>query len=49
MDTISEYIDFSENEELWKEAGHMSRLRQSVLEEGIERGIRTMVLDNLEE
>ena len=53
MDTISEYIDFSENEELWKEAEHMSGLGQSVLEEGIEqgieRGIRAMVLDNLEE
>lgn len=39
MDTISEYIDFSGNEELWKEAKHMSGLGQSVLEEGIEQGI----------
>lgn len=49
MDTISEYIDFSGNEELWQEAEHMSGLGQSILEEGIEQGIQAMVLDNLEE
>ncbi len=31
--------DFSDNEELWKEANTMSGLGQSVLEEGIEQGI----------
>lgn len=53
MDTMSEYIDFSDNEDLWKEVEHMSGLGQSILEEGleqgIEQGIRAMVLDNLEE
>ena len=39
MKTISEYIDFSENEELWEEASQMTGLGQSILEEGIERGI----------
>ena len=43
MDTISEYIDFSDNEELWKEAEHMGGLGQSILEEGIEQGIRCMI------
>ena len=37
--TVSEYIDFSENEELWKETNRMSGLGQSILEEGIEQGI----------
>ena len=39
MDTVSEYIDFSENEELWRETNRMSGLGQSILEEGIEQGI----------
>lgn len=39
MDTISEYIDFSNNEELWKEAERMDGLGQSILEEGIEQGL----------
>ena len=39
MDTISEYIDFSENEELWRETKRMSGLGQSILEEGIEQGM----------
>lgn len=53
MDTMSEYIDFSGNEELWQEVEQMSGLGQSILEEGIEqgieRGIEALVLDNLEE
>ena len=53
MDTISEYIDFSDNKELWKEAAHMTGLGQSVLNEGIQQGIQqgiqAMVLDNIEE
>lgn len=36
---MSRYIDFSNNEELWKEVNNMSGLGQSILEEGIERGI----------
>ena len=39
MDIISEYIDFSGNEELWKEAEHMSGLGQSIYEEGMEKGM----------
>lgn len=47
MDTISEYIDFADNEELWREAECMEGLGASILEEGfeqgIEQGIRIMV------
>lgn len=39
MEVMKTYIDFSGNEELWKEVENMSGLGQSVLEEGIERGI----------
>lgn len=61
MDTISEYIDFSENEELWKEGSHMFSLGQCIVEEtweeawgegreeGREEGMQILVLDNLEE
>ncbi len=34
LDTIKKYINFSENEELWKEVGKMSGLGMSILEEG---------------
>ena len=34
LDTIKKHIDFSENEELWKEVRHMSGLGMSILEEG---------------
>ena len=48
---MSKYIDFSNNEELWKEATTMSGLGQSILEEGIEQGIeqgiKVLILDNL--
>lgn len=40
MDTISEYIDFSGNEELWAEGKRMDGLGQSVFEEGIGEGIK---------
>jgi hypothetical protein len=40
MDTISEYIDFSGNEELWAEGKRMDGLGQSVFEEGIGQGIK---------
>lgn len=43
MDTISEYIDFSDNEELWREAEHMEGLGESILREGIEQGMRLMI------
>ena len=39
MDTISEYIDFSENEELWKETRGMFSLGQCILEDGLKKGI----------
>ena len=39
MDIVEEYIDFSENKELWEGVKRMSGLGQSVLEEGIEQGI----------
>ncbi len=39
MDTVSEYIDFSENEELWKEVKHMGGLGESIREECLEEGI----------
>ena len=41
IETISDYIDFSENEELWKEAPHMTGLGLSIYEEGIEEGLET--------
>ena len=40
---MSKYIDFSNNEELWKEANTMSGLGQSILEEGIEQGISKFI------
>lgn len=54
---VSEYIDFSGNEELWREVTHMSGLGLSIFEEGIaegrqegrQEGIRALILDNLEE
>ena len=53
METVSEYIDFSENEELWKEGSNMFSLGQciaeEVWEEASEKGIQILVLDNLEE
>lgn len=49
MEVISDYIDFSKNEELWKESPHMTGLGQSIYEEGIEQGIKALVLDHIEE
>ncbi|MFG6331543.1 MAG: hypothetical protein K1W28_06900 [Lachnospiraceae bacterium] len=57
LDKVSEYIDFSSNEELWKEAGEVSGLGECVyrdgledgLEQGLEKGIRAMIEDNMEE
>lgn len=53
MDTISEYIDFSANEDLWKETNGMFSLGQCILEdgkkEGMEKGMRALIMDNLEE
>lgn len=53
IEVISEYIDFSGNEELWKEAekvrGIGQRIAEEVWEEASEKGIQILVLDNLEE
>ena len=57
METISDYIDFSENEELWKEEPRMFSLSQCIyedgyddgIEEGIEKGIEALLLDHVEE
>ena len=57
MQIVSEYVDFSENEELWKEVTQVDGLgwrvfeegREEGREEGIEKGIQAMIVDNLEE
>lgn len=53
MEAVSEYIDFSVNEELWKEGSHMFSLGRCIAEEVSEKtreeGIQILVLDNLEE
>lgn len=33
MNTVAEYIDFSHNQELWKEVTHMTGLGQSILKD----------------
>ncbi len=61
MEEAGEYIDFSSNEALWKEASNVKGLGQCVFEDGIkvgrkegreegrEEGIQALILDNLEE
>lgn len=49
MDIVSEYIDFSENRQLWKEIVDMGGLGQSILEEGIEKGIGALIQSNIME
>ena len=57
IEKISDYIVFSENEELWKEEPHMFSLSQCIyedgleegIEKGIEKGIAAFVLDYVEE
>ena len=39
MEMISDYVDFSENEELWKEEPCMFSLSQCIYEDGKEQGI----------
>jgi len=39
LDTIKEYIDFSQNQELWKEVGSMTGLGESILLEGWRKGV----------
>ena len=38
MDTVKEYIDFSQNKELWKEVTHVTGLGLSIFEEGLIKG-----------
>lgn len=55
IETVSDYIDFSENEELWKEAPRMTGLGLSIYEEGfddgketgIQAGIKALIQNNL--
>lgn len=57
IEELSDYIDFSENEELWKEKPRMFSLSQCIYEDGlkegreqgIEQGIASLVLDHIEE
>ncbi len=39
LNIVKDYVDFSQNEELWKEIDNMQGLGMSILEEGIEIGI----------
>lgn len=39
LDTVKQYIDFSENEQLWKEVNEMTGLGESILLEGETRGV----------
>lgn len=59
IETISDYIDFSENEELWREEPRMFSLSQCIyedgfddgkekgIEKGMETGIRALIQNNL--
>ena len=53
IEKLSNYFDFSENEELWKEEPHMFSLSQCIyedgLEEGIEQGIEALIRNNIME
>ncbi|MCH5339749.1 MAG: hypothetical protein J1E03_13280, partial [Acetatifactor sp.] len=53
IEELSDYIDFSENEELWKEKPRMFSLSQCIYEDGLkegrEQGIASLVLDHIEE
>ena len=53
IEELLDYIDFSENEELWKEEPRMFSLSQCIYEdgikEGIEDGIAAFVKSDLEE
>lgn len=48
LDTVQKYIDFSQNEELWKEVSHMSGLGMSILQEGIQEGIEKGIQEGME-
>ena len=48
LDTVQKYIDFSQNEELWKEVTDMSGLGMSILQEGLEKGLEKGIQKGLE-
>ena len=48
LDTVQKYIDFSQNEELWKEVSDMSGLGMSILQEGLEKGLEKGIQKGLE-
>ncbi len=48
LDTVQKYIDFSQNEELWKEVTDMSGLGMSILQEGLEKGLEKGIQEGLE-
>lgn len=48
METLSEYVDFSENEELWKEVTQVDGLGQRVFEEGMEKGVEKGIAKGIE-
>ena len=49
MDKVKEYIDFSENEELWKEVTQVSGLGLSIFREGLEEGLEKGLERGIEE
>lgn len=49
MATIADYIDFSENEELWKEAERMDGLGEAICREIRDEDIQAVVRDYIED
>lgn len=49
MEVVSEYIDFSQNEELKQEVRKVMGIGQITFDSGVETGIEAFVLDNEEE
>ena len=48
-ETLSDYIDFSKNKELWKEAEHVSGLGETIFKQGIREGIEQGREEGLEQ
>ena len=49
MEIVSDYIDFSENEELWKEEPRMFSLSQCIYEDGLKDGIEQGIEKGIEQ
>ena len=49
MEIVSDYIDFSENEELWKEEPRMFSLSQCIYEDGMKDGIEQGIVKGIEQ